>query len=77
MALPAGYIVDDLPAPVDLDVGFAHHKSNVKADGNMLHYSREYVVSQLDLSPEKSADLSKLMGVVSADENSSAVLKKQ
>jgi transglutaminase-like putative cysteine protease len=77
VALPAGYIVDDLPAPVDLDVGFAHYKSNVKADGNMLHYSREYVVSQLDLSPEKSADVSKLMGVISADENSSAVLKKQ
>jgi hypothetical protein len=35
------------------------------------------VVRELDLSPEKSADMSKLMGVINADENSSAVLKKK
>jgi hypothetical protein len=42
-----------------------------------LHYSREYIVRQLDLGPDKSADVSKLMGVITADENSSAVLKKK
>jgi hypothetical protein len=62
---------------VDLDVGFASYKSGVKATGNTLHYSREYVVRELDLSPEKSADLSKLMGVINSDENTSAVLKKK
>ena len=66
-----------MPAPVDLDIGFASYKSNVKATGNVLHYSREYVVRELDLSPEKSADMSKLMGVINSDENSSAVLKKK
>jgi hypothetical protein len=34
-------------------------------------------VRQLDLAPEKSADVSKLMAVINADENSSAVLKKK
>jgi hypothetical protein len=77
VALPAGYIVDDMPAPVDLDVGFASYKSDIKSDGGVLHYSREYVVRQLDLAPDKSADVSKLMGVINADENSSAVLKKK
>jgi hypothetical protein len=77
VALPADYVVDDMPAPVDLDVGFARYKSDVKANGNVLHYSREYVVRELDLSPEKSADVSKLMGVITSDENSSAVLKKK
>jgi uncharacterized protein DUF3857/transglutaminase superfamily protein len=77
VALPADYMVDDMPAPVDLDVGFASYKSDVKANGNVLHYSREYVVRELDLAPEKSADVSKLMGVINADENSSAVLKKK
>jgi hypothetical protein len=66
--LPANYVVDDMPAPVDLDVGFASYKSDVKANGNVLHYSREYVVRELDLSPEKSADVSKLMGVITSDE---------
>ena len=77
VVLPADYVVDDMPAPVDLDVGFASYKSDVKANGNVLHYSREYVVRALDLAPEKSADVSKLMGVITADENSSAVLKKK
>ncbi len=77
VALPAGYAVDDLPAPVDLDVGFATYKSAVKADAGGLHYAREYVVRQLDLAPDKSADVSKLMAVITADENSSAVLKKK
>jgi hypothetical protein len=49
----------------------------VKADAGVLHYSREYIVRQLDLAPDKSADVSKLMGVINADENSSAVLKKK
>jgi hypothetical protein len=77
VVLPAGYTVDDVPASVDLDVGFASYKSDIKADGGVLHYSREYVVRQLDLAPEKSADVSKLMAVINADENSSAVLKKK
>ena len=66
-----------MPAPVNMDIGFASYKSDVKATGNVLHYSREYVVRELDLSPEKSADMSKLMGVINSDENSSAVLKKK
>jgi hypothetical protein len=77
VVLPAGYMVDDVPAPVNLDVGFASYKSEVKADGGVLHYSREYVVRQLDLAPDKSSDVGKLMGVINADENSSAVLKKK
>jgi hypothetical protein len=77
VVLPSGYTVDDLPASVNLDVGFASYKSDVKTDGGVLHYSREYVVRQLDLAPEKSADVRKLMTVINADENSSAVLKKK
>lgn len=77
VALPADYAVDDMPAAVNLDVGFASYKSEVKASGGILHYSREYVVRELDLAPEKSADVNKLMSVITADENSSAVLKKK
>jgi hypothetical protein len=62
---------------VDLDLGFASYKSEVKAGGGVLHYSREYVVRQLDLAPEKSGDVNRLMSVITADENSSAVLKKK
>jgi len=77
VTIPPGYVVDDAPAPVDLDVGFATYKSEVKANGSVLHYSREYIVKDLVLAPDKYADVKKLMGVITADENNNAVLKKQ
>jgi hypothetical protein len=42
-----------------------------------LHYSRTYTVRQVTLPPEKYGDLQKLAGVIAADEQSHAVLKKQ
>jgi hypothetical protein len=77
VALPPGYVVDDMPEPVSVDVGFASYKSEVKALPGVLHYSREYVVKDMDLAPEKSDDVRKLMAVMTTDENNSAVLKKK
>jgi transglutaminase-like putative cysteine protease len=77
VTLPPGYVVDDMPAGVDLDLGFARYRSEVKANGGVLHYSREYVVRQIDLSPDKNAEVVKLMGAIHADESNSAVLKKK
>jgi hypothetical protein len=77
VSLPAGYEVDDLPAPVSVDVGFATYRSEVKSDASALHYTRELVVRELQLPAEKYADLRKLEGAIVADENSSAVLKKK
>jgi Domain of Unknown Function with PDB structure (DUF3857)/Transglutaminase-like superfamily len=77
ITLPSGYVVDDMPEAVNLDVGFARYRSEVKASGGVLHYSREYVVRQLDVAPDKAGDVRKLMGVINADESSAAVLKKQ
>ncbi len=44
--LPDGYVVDELPEPVKLDVGFAAYQSTVEVKGNALHYTRTYTVRQ-------------------------------
>ncbi len=75
--IPAGYTVDEVPDPVDLDTDFASYRSQVKVDGNTLHYSREYVLKKLSLDAGQYADLQKFEGEINADENRSAVLKKQ
>ncbi len=75
--IPAGYTVDDVPDPVNVDVGFATYHSEVKAQGDTLHYTREYVVRKLSLAPDDYATLRKLEGQITSDENSDAVLKKQ
>jgi len=75
--IPAGYTVDDLPDPVNVDVGFATYRSEVKAQGGVLHYHREYVLKQLTLPASDYASLQKLEEAITTDENSDAVLKKQ
>jgi len=75
--MPEGYVADEMPDPVSLDMGFAAYKSSTKMDGNTMHYSRTYTVRELTLPPERYGEVQKLAGVIANDEQSSAVFKKQ
>jgi len=77
IALPPGYVVDETPDPVNLDLDFASYHSSVSAKGNTLHYEREYVVRQVQLPPDKALSFRLLEGAILADEKGAAVLKKQ
>jgi Domain of Unknown Function with PDB structure (DUF3857)/Transglutaminase-like superfamily len=77
ITLPAGYVVDETPDPIDLDLNFASYHSTVTAKDNVLHYEREYIVRQVEIPPEKAADFRKLESAIVFDEKSTAVLKKQ
>ncbi len=74
--LPAGFVVDDIPDPVKIDVGFASYQSKTEVSGQLLRYHREYVVRSVEISPEKFADLKRLEGMIGADERAAVVLKK-
>jgi transglutaminase-like putative cysteine protease len=76
ITLPAGYVVDETPDPVEVDTGFASYKSSITAKGNVLHYEREYVVKQVEIPAEKAAEFRKLEGAILMDEKGTAVLKK-
>jgi hypothetical protein len=77
IALPAGYVVDELPEPVNLDLDFASYHSTVKTEGGKLRYDRQYVVRQVEIPPSRSAEYRKLQGAILFDEKGTAVLKKQ
>jgi len=77
IALPAGYVVDETPDPVAVDLDFASYHSSVTAKGNTLHYEREYVVRQVEIPPTKAAEFRHLESAIVSDEKGSAVLKKQ
>jgi hypothetical protein len=77
ISLPAGYVVDEMPDPVDMDVDFASYKSSISVKGNLLHFEREYVVRQVEIPPTKAADFRRLESAILADEKGTAVLKKQ
>ena len=75
--LPPGYVVDEIPDPVKLDVGFASYESASSVKDNVLHYTRTYTVREVTLPADKYSDVQKLAGVIAADEQQNAVLKKQ
>lgn len=77
IAIPAGYTVDELPAPVKLDLGFASYESSTALDGNSLHYKRTYIVRELSLPADRYADVQKLAETIETDEQNHAVFKKK
>jgi Domain of Unknown Function with PDB structure (DUF3857)/Transglutaminase-like superfamily len=77
ITLPAGYVVDEAPDAVALDLDFASYHSTVTAKDNHLHYERDYVVRKVELPADKAGDFRKLQGTILADEKGTAVLKKQ
>jgi len=77
ITLPQGYVVDEMPDPVDLDMDFASYHSKVTSKGNTLHYERDFEVKQVELPASRAADFRKLEGTILMDERGTAVLKKQ
>ena len=74
--LPAGYAVDDIPEPTKVDAGFASYQSKIIVTGSNLRYTREYTRRDIEIGPERMAELRKFEGQVGADESASVVLKK-
>jgi hypothetical protein len=77
ITIPPGYVVDETPDPVSLDVDFASYHSSVSAKGNLLHYEREYIVRQVEIPATKAAEFRLFESAILSDEKDSAVLKKQ
>jgi Domain of Unknown Function with PDB structure (DUF3857)/Transglutaminase-like superfamily len=77
ITIPSGYVVDETPDPIDIDLDFASYHSSVTAKANTLHYEREYVVRQVEIPATRVADFRRLESDILTDERSTAVLKKQ
>jgi hypothetical protein len=74
--LPDGYVVDDIPEPVKIDMGFGTYQSKIDIVGSKLHYRREYVVRELAVPAEHIPELRKFEGTIGADESAAVVLKR-
>jgi hypothetical protein len=75
ITLPAGYEVDDLPPPVDVDYGYANYHSKTDSTGNVIHYTRTFEVKDLSVPVSKAEELKKFYRIIANDERSTAVLK--
>jgi hypothetical protein len=74
VALPPGYIVDELPAAVHVaQAGFKYDSSSV-VEGGTLRYRREYRVERFTVPVEELPQLNAAFTKILADERASAVL---
>jgi hypothetical protein len=76
ITIPAGYEVDDLPPPVDVDFGYANYHSKTEAAGNVIRYSRTFEVKELSVPLNKADELKKFYRIIATDERNTAVLKQ-
>ena len=73
----AGFAVDELPGPIDVDLDFASYHSKITASANQLHYEREYIVRQVEIPADKAHAFRTLESAILTDEKGTAVLRKQ
>jgi predicted transglutaminase-like cysteine proteinase len=75
ITIPAGYIVDDLPPPVDADYGFASYHSKTEVKGNVIAYQRTFEVKELSVPVSQAEQLRKFYRIIAGDERNTVVLK--
>jgi hypothetical protein len=75
ITIPAGYVVDDMPPPVDADYSFASYHSKTVVNGNVVGYTRTFEVKELSVPVNKAEDLKKFYRIIAGDERNTVVLK--
>jgi hypothetical protein len=76
ITLPAGYVVDELPQPVEAHCDYASYKSDVQVKDNVLRYKRTYEVKDVSVPTDKLSEVRDFFQQVAVAEKSSAVLRR-
>jgi transglutaminase-like putative cysteine protease len=75
ITIPPGYVVDDLPPPVDADFSFASYHAKTVVNGNVVDYTRTFEVKELSVPVNKAEDLKRFYRIIAGDERNTVVLK--
>lgn len=76
IALPDGFKVDELPDPAASAFPFGEYSSKIENSGNLLRYNRQYRMNATVVPLDQTGNLKKFFSDITADERSTAVLKK-
>lgn len=76
IALPPGYVVDELPPPVKVSYDFGEYSSEIEVAGNTLRYKRMYKIKEVKVPMQGLDQLKKFYRQIAADERSSAILRR-
>jgi hypothetical protein len=75
IVIPAGYEVDELPPPMDVEYSFGSYHSKTVANGGVLRYTRAVEIKELSVPVNKMEELKKFYRMIASDERNTAVLK--
>jgi hypothetical protein len=75
IAIPDGYVVDDLPPAVDADYSFASYHSKTEVGNKLIRYSRTFEVRELSVPAAKADELKKFYRLIASDERNTVVLR--
>jgi hypothetical protein len=75
ISIPAGYVVDDVPPPVNADYSFASYHAKTEINGNLIHYSRTLEYKELSVPVARADELKKFYRIIAGDERNTVVLK--
>jgi len=77
IAIPEGYVVDDLPPPVDAEYTFASYHAKTEVANRVIRYSRTFEQKELSVPVAKADELKKFYRLISSDERGTVVLKAE
>jgi Domain of Unknown Function with PDB structure (DUF3857)/Transglutaminase-like superfamily len=77
ITLPAEYVVDGLPPPVQADCDYASYKSETTVADGVLHYKRTFEIKGVEVPTEKLPEIRSFLRQVAEDQQASAVLKRK
>lgn len=75
IAIPAGYAIDDLPTPADIDYSFGSYHSSTVVDGGTIRYRRRYEIKQLTVPVDQAEKVKNFYQIIAGDERNMVVLK--
>lgn len=76
ITVPAGYVPDGLPQPVQADCDYATYNSETKFSDGVLHYKRTFEIKDVMIPKEKLPAIRDFLRQVAADQESAAVLRR-
>src|SRR5215469_767781 len=75
ITMPAGYVVDELPDPVNADYTFGSYHSKTEVSGPVIRYTRSYEIKELTVPPSNAEEVKKFNRIIASDERSLVMLK--
>jgi Domain of Unknown Function with PDB structure (DUF3857) len=76
ITVPAGYVPEGLPQPVQADCDYAMYKSETQFSDGVLHYKHTFEIKDVMVPKEKLPAIREFLQQIAADQESAAVLRR-